>query len=129
MLLDTHVLLWWLADDARLTQRHRELLDRADASDRIALSNATLWEIAVLHERGRVSLHAGLLPTLQAIEADVRVLMLPLSARVAAAAYTLPDSFHRDPVDRLLVATAQVHRLRLATCDGLIAQSGAVDVI
>lgn len=129
VLLDTHVVLWWLARSPRLTPAHKALLDAASAYQPLAVSNATLWEIALLAERGRIELERGTLQTLQALQKDKRTMMLGVTARIAAAAYSLPDTMHRDPVDRLLIGTAMTHGLQVATVDHRITQCGLVQTV
>lgn len=113
-LLDTHVLVWARARSSRLSERARHAIE---ASDRLAISDITLWEIAMLVRKGRLQLEGPLGTYLEDIARDVDV--LPIAPRVAAAVAALPDDFPvRDPADRIIYATAGVHELPLISADG-----------
>jgi len=110
ILLDTHMLLWWLADDSRLSKKARALM--ADPTNMITVSAATAWEIAVKQALGKMTMDG-------ALEQEVRgqgFAMLPVTFAHAAETLTLP-AIHRDPFDRMLVAQARVENLPLLTVD------------
>lgn len=119
ILLDTHVWIWWIHDDPQLPHGMRAALDlRADRG--LAVSAISCWEAAKLVERGRVVLPIGIDEWLKRALEDSGVELLPLSREIATASCRLPGTFHRDPADQIIVATARVHDLRLATCDARI---------
>lgn len=109
LLLDTHVVLWWLADDPTLAD---EIKDRLDNEPDVYVSAATIWEVAIKQAIGKLPQPARLPERIQ--ESGFRP--LPMSADHAIAAARLP-LIHRDPVDRMLVAQAQVEELTLVTRD------------
>ncbi len=110
LLLDTHVLLWWLADDPRLTRAARDLV--ADPAHRLMVSAASAWEIAIKSARGKLRIASGWDRALleQGFEE------LPIRFAHAREAGALPH-LHRDPFDRMLVAQARVEGLCLVTFD------------
>jgi len=125
-LLDTHAWVWWVQGDARLGRHIVAKLDQLPADDRPAISDTSLWEVATLASLGRI-VFPGTLESWLAIAANPKtVRILPVTPRIAAEVARLPDSFHRDPADRLIVATSRVHGLRVLTKDGAIAKSGLV---
>jgi PIN domain nuclease of toxin-antitoxin system len=113
LLLDTHVALWALTDDPRLSQRARALIE--EPANDIVVSAASVWEIAIKHALGR-----GDMPISgdQALDwfRQAGYQLLPIAPEHAAAVEHLPDH-HRDPFDRLLVAQATTEPLRLLTHD------------
>jgi PIN domain nuclease of toxin-antitoxin system len=109
LLLDTHVVLWWLADDPTLAD---DIKDRLDHEPDIYVSAATIWEVAVKQAIGKLPEPARLPERIQ--ESGFR--SLPISADHAIVAARLP-MIHRDPFDRMLVAQAQVEELALVTRD------------
>lgn len=115
LLLDTHVFLWWLSDDRRLTAPARAAIEREDAG--VYVSAASAWEIAIKAALGKLKPRALDVP--REIEAG-GFLELPISARHAQAAGGLPR-LHADPFDRMLVAQARVEGLTLVTYDPEIA--------
>lgn len=116
-LLDTHILLWWLADDPCLSDAARRVI--TDESTVVFISAATAWEIAIKKAIGR--LHA---PDDLEFALNVnRFEALPITVPHARTAGSLPRH-HEDPFDRMLVAQAQVEGLRLITHDRRLALYG-----
>ena len=110
LLIDTHVLLWWLADDRRLSAEHRELI--ADATNHAFVSSMTVAEIAIKSSLGKLDAPDGLLPTLEAGGFE----LLPFDARHGDHLRALPWH-HRDPFDRMLIAQAIVDGLTVLSID------------
>ena len=119
VLLDTHVFLWWITDDPRLSARARSVI--GDGGNRLFLSAASGWEMAIKAALGRLELPdhpERFIPqqlSLNAIEA------LPVTMGHALHVYSLP-LHHRDPFDRLIIAQAQLEKLPILTSDAQIAR-------
>lgn len=116
-LLDTHVLLWWLNDDVRLSSAQQAVLASKDPGNPFLVSDISLWEIATLHSLGRIRLAIPLRNWLEKAAAPPLVRRIGISPTIAAELANLPDSFHRDPADRILVATARTLDATLLTQD------------
>ncbi|MSP59807.1 MAG: PIN domain-containing protein [Myxococcales bacterium] len=126
-LLDTHVLLRWTDDPARLLSPHRRILRAAEASgDRVGASIITLWEIAQLVERGCYEIRDSLKECIASFEAHDLIVILPIDGAIAIDSHRLGAKFPRDPVDQIIAATARCHDLTLLTADERIRDSGAV---
>ena len=110
ILLDTHVLLWWLADDAKLPRWMRQRI--ADPEALCFVSAATIWEIGIKRALGKLDAPSGLIPILA--EEGFRHLHITLDHAQTAAALPL---LHRDPFDRMLIGQALVESLAIATLD------------
>jgi PIN domain nuclease of toxin-antitoxin system len=110
LLVDTHAVLWWLADDPVLPEAARAAL--ADPGHELLVSAASLWEVAIKRATGRLEAPDEL-PELIAEEGFA---WLSVSARHAWEAGGLPFH-HRDPFDRLLIAQARVESLAVVTGD------------
>jgi PIN domain nuclease of toxin-antitoxin system len=115
ILLDTHMLLWWLTDDNRLSNKARALM--ADSANTLTVSAATAWEIAVKQALGKLTMVGNL----EEAVSEQGFAMLPVTFSHAAETLTLP-AIHRDPFDRMLVAQARVESLPLLTVDPHILQ-------
>ena len=109
LLLDTHVLLWWLAGEALSEEATVRI---ADPEALVAVSAASVWEIAIMAAVGKLRLNGAV--TEHVVENGFEP--LPITFRHAEIAGALPPH-HRDPFDRMLVAQAQSEGLRLATRD------------
>ncbi len=127
-LLDTHILLWWLAGDRRLTRGQRRVINKAHEESPLGLSEISLWEIATLHELGRIELDRPLREWLEQASAPPLVRRVAILPAVAAEVAALPATFHRDPADRIIVATARVFGAKLVTSDRAIIESNLVPV-
>jgi PIN domain nuclease of toxin-antitoxin system len=111
LLLDTHVFLWSVTDDRKLTKAARKLI--LDADD-VFISSASIWEASIKAGLGKLDVDVTQL--VSEIETS-GFSELPVRAVHAAMVRDLPD-IHRDPFDRLLVAQALSEPLRLVTSDG-----------
>ena len=129
LLLDTHVLIWWLNDRGRLSPAQRQVLAAADRGSPVLVADVSLWEVATLHRLGRIQLSLPLREWLEKAVAPPLVRRQDIPPAVAAELASLPDSFHRDPADRILVATARVLGATLLTQDQRILTSGLVDTL
>jgi PIN domain nuclease of toxin-antitoxin system len=120
LLLDTHTLLWFDADDRRLSRRAAAALEADEAE--LYISAASVWELAIKSRAGRLTLPS---PVLQYIDEKLAkgCRMLPIDWRHAAAVEGLPWH-HRDPFDRLLAAQALHERITLVTRDQLFKKYG-----
>lgn len=117
LLLDTHVWLWFVFGTADLSQPRRKMISDATATGNLRLAAISLWETAVLAFGKRVNLQK---PTVQWLDEAIvgsGIAVEPLNTAVAAGAYDLPGKFHRDPADRVIVATARISGAALMTRD------------
>ncbi|MDE0104774.1 MAG: type II toxin-antitoxin system VapC family toxin [Bryobacterales bacterium] len=128
-LLDTHVLIWWLNGSDRLSPAQREIIGQANAEAPLLVSDISLWEVATLHSLGRIHVTTPLRTWLEKAVAPPLVRRHGISPAIAAELATLPDSFHRDPADRILVATARVLGATLLTRDRRIIGAGLVGTV
>jgi PIN domain nuclease of toxin-antitoxin system len=125
-LLDTHAWIWWVDQDPRLGARAIAALDALPRGERPYLADISLWEVAMLVERKRLELDLPLRDWLDAAAHPKSVRVVPVDADIAAEVASLPDSFQRDPADRLIVATSRVLGIPVLTHDKLITGSRLV---
>lgn len=123
VLLDTHVWLWWLTPESPLRTSERNALDRMAARGELRLSAISLWEAQMLHAKHRLQLPLPFSEWLRRATADDVLRVVPLDIDVVVALDGLPLSFHGDPADRVIVATARARALPLATHDAAIRRS------
>jgi PIN domain nuclease of toxin-antitoxin system len=116
LLLDTHVALWAIADDDRLSAKARRLID--DEENDIVVSAATVWEISIKHALARGGPNDMPISGEEALGyfKDAGFELLNISPTHAAAVEALPP-LHADPFDRILIAQALTTPLRLLTHD------------
>ena len=128
VLLDTHVWVWWLTPNSPLSRREREALDALAGSGGLSLAAISLWEAQMLHSKGRLEVPFSLADWIEQAADERAVRIVPLDTAVILALDALPASFHGDPADRLIVATAKAHSLPVATRDRAIRRSRIVPV-
>jgi PIN domain nuclease of toxin-antitoxin system len=125
-LLDTHAWIWWIDQDQRLGAKTIAALDGLPLDHRPWLCEISLWEVAMLVEAGRLSLDVPFREWLEAAAHPRTVRLVPISPKIAEAVAALPAMFHRDPADRLIVATSRALRLPVLTHDDRIRRSRLV---
>jgi len=109
LLLDTHIVLWWIGEPRRLRSPLRRTIEKATVA---YVSAASIWEASIKAAAGRLKTPEGL----AALLVDQGFRELPISFHHAEAAATLPD-LHKDPFDRMLIAQARSESLVLVTSD------------
>lgn len=111
-------------DDARLGARSREALDKSAKSGRVLVSAITPWEIAMLVQKGRLTLSSDVAQWIDEALALPAIELAPILPQIAIDSTRLPGEFHADPADRIIVATARFHRIPLVTADQAILEYG-----
>jgi PIN domain nuclease of toxin-antitoxin system len=119
ILLDTHAWVWWVHGDARLSEEQRKILD-ARTVEGIGVSIISCWEVAKLVEYGRLKLPQDVAERLGVALAYPGVRLLDLTPAIVVESTRLPQPFHKDPADQIVVATARIHDCPLATADDKI---------
>jgi len=118
LLLDTHILLWWLCDDVRLPEAAREWI--AQEAQSVFVSTASLWEIALKAAKGKLRADLGAIHR-QIEHGDYTY--LPVEPAHVLSLARLP-AHHGDPFDRMLIAQAVSEGLILLTCDSQLQRYG-----
>jgi PIN domain nuclease of toxin-antitoxin system len=117
IILDTHVWVWWVHGDERLTQTQMEVIE-ANETDIVGVSAISCWEVAKLVEYGRLELPCPLIEWFEQALGYPGIHLLELTPDIAVESTQLPGEFHRDPADQIIVATARVCGCPLVTSDG-----------
>lgn len=118
IVLDTHALVWWVANSARIPSKGRRLIQsEIVAGDKLHVSSISLWEIALLLQRGRLTLSVDSATWLAAIQSLPFVNWISVDNAIALRSLTLERFPHGDPADRFIVATALAHGATLVTGD------------
>jgi PIN domain nuclease of toxin-antitoxin system len=121
IVLDTHALVWWVAEPKRLPAKARRLVDGyVDAGKPVSVSSISVWEIAMLVSRGRLAFTMEPSAWIARVEALPFLTFIPVDYRIAVRAVELEGFAHRDPADRIIVATAIAAGATLVTSDARI---------
>jgi PIN domain nuclease of toxin-antitoxin system len=117
ILIDTHVLAWVVAEPERLSRPATSAIRRARISDGLAISSITVWELALLFARGVLRTQTTVESAVQNLLTRSGVVIMPITAEVAAIATQFSDDYPKDPADRLIGATALAEGMALVTKD------------
>ena len=128
IVLDTHIWVWWVDGNARLTTRQLELIQRY-APEGLGVSIISCWEVAKLVEVGRLVLSYPVQDWIAQALAYPNVQLLNLTPEIAVVSTQLLGAFHRDPADQLIVATARVYDCPLLTADERILSYASVKTL
>jgi len=118
IVLDTHALLWWISNPDRIPAKARHLLDKSVADNvGVAVSSISVWEIAMLTVRARLELTMPVDAWIAHVEELPWLTFVPVDNKVALRSVHLEAFPHRDPADRIIVATALTLNATLITAD------------
>ena len=121
ILLDTHIWVWWVDDSQQLRDRQRQII-QGNVQSGLGVSAISCWEVAKLVEYGRLELACAVEEWMEQAMAYPGLQLLELTPQIAIESTKLPGSFHRDPADQIIVATARVYDISLLTADRRILQ-------
>jgi len=128
ILLDTHVIVWLASDDPRLSKAATSAIAGERKAERgLAISDFTLYELAMLFRKKQIALSATIESFLS--EVETHFVSLPLTAGICVRALGFPAAYPRVPADRIIGATALEEGLSLVTADTEIRDSRAVPTI
>lgn len=127
IVLDTHVLLWAIADSRKLSRAADAAIRRSRQAEGVAISAITLWELASLVARGRIRDYGTVENSVNRLIEGVTI--KPITPEIASLAALFPDDYPHDPADRLIGATARAEGLALVTRDENIRKSPLLKTI
>ena len=119
IVLDTHIWVWWVDGNARLTQSQLQHLRTGEATG-LGVSVISCWEVAKLVEVERLALSHPVRNWVEQALTYPGVRLLDLTPQIAVESTQLPGTFHRDSADQIIVATARFHNCALLTADDKI---------
>lgn len=115
-LLDTHTWIWWNARPQALSKQVSSIIINLDYEE-LLLSAISVWEFSKLLEKGRLTLSCdGLIWIQEALDMP-RLKVVPLTPEISFHSTQLPQPFHDDPADQIIVATARIENATILTCD------------
>lgn len=121
IVLDTHALVWWATgDDAQLSPAAAQAIATEMDGGQIVISSISAWEITMLVARRRIDLSMDIEAWLSLVGEIEAVRFIPVDNEIAVKSIGLPGEFHKDPADRIIVATARKMAAPLVTADDKI---------
>lgn len=129
ILLDTCVLIFDSLTPERLSKKAKETLNAEENRSNLCCSDISLWEIAMLINKGRLQPGTDCLTYLQLVLDARQITVLPITSRIAYLSTFMPEVNHHDPADRIIAATAKEHRAALVTADQKLLNLEVVNTI
>ena len=121
IVLDTHALLWWASGErSQLSNRAHRAIQAELKGGRILVSSMSAWELTMLVRRGRLHLSMDTSQWLKVVGEIEALSFVPVDNDIAVQSVELPGEFHKDPADRIIVATARHFAAPLVTADDKI---------
>ena len=117
MLLDTHVLIWSLLEPEKLSTQIKDAISAAQEADSLYIASITLWEIAMLIQKQRISVFKRTSNFLKSITAIDGLNVIHINADIVAESASLPGGFIGDPADCMIIASSREIAATLVTCD------------
>ena len=129
IVLDTHVLIWWVNDKGKLSEKARQVIKQALDNDAIYISAITVWEVAILVKKNRLKLSMDVETWKDKVLALPMVNCIDISPNIAVKSVNLPNFTHLDPADRIIIATALNQGMKLVTKDEKIQEYKGLETV
>lgn len=129
IVLDTHILIWWVNSPQKLSKKAKKAIDEEKSKNGILISSISTLEIYLLIRKGKLELTNYPDAWLERIESLPYVHFVPMDNQIAVSSVKLPDFTHKDPADRIIIATALNIGAQLVTSDKKILDYSKVQTI
>lgn len=106
IILDTHILVWYISDPKKLSTKLKKTIETEIKKSEILVSSISIWEIYMLVKKGKLTLSLDVDSWIEQIEQSGVFRFIPVDNQIAAKSVKLNSSFHEDPADRIIMATA-----------------------
>lgn len=117
VVLDTHAWIWWVNQSPELSRKAERGINKAMDAEAVYISSISTWEVAMLVRQERLALTMEVREWIRACAALPFVHLVPVNNDIAVASVNLPPGLHKDPADRIIVATANLLDMPLVTRD------------
>lgn len=129
ILLDTHIIIWHSLRPKNLSPSVRKAIKIANSSDGFLMSEISLWEIAMLIKKKRISIEVGFIEFINLIKATNNIILKGITPEIAELSTKLEPSINPDPADRIICATAITNNATLITKDSNLLKSSVVKTL
>jgi len=116
LVLDTHILIWY-AEGTKLTEEHIDLIEKSRTARQLYISAISIWEIAMLASKGRIVINIPIKEWVERVVANLDINLIDLSPDILIESSLLPNYEHRDPADRMIIASVRSTNSQLMTFD------------
>lgn len=129
ILLDTCAIIWDALDATKLTAKAKKAIDNADNNNALIISDISIWEIAMLLNKGRIKVDTTAVNFINLFLQSRNIVVKSISPEIAELSVNLGSEINSDPADRIIVATSIIYNARLITADENLINSSIVDIV
>lgn len=116
LVLDTHILIWY-AEGIKLEGKQLEIIEKNRAKGQLYLSTISVWEIAMLASKGKIVINIPIKEWIEKLMATLNIRLIDLSPNILIESSVLPNYEHKDPADRIIIASVRSTNSQLMTFD------------
>jgi len=117
IVLDTNALIWWASNSERLSRKAKKAIEEAERKKALYISSISILEIYILVKKNKIKFNTSVDSWLEKVESLPYVNFVPMDNKIAVQSVNLPDLLHKDPADRIIIATALNIEAKLITSD------------
>ena len=117
IVIDTHILIWWVSGDKKLSNAAKNIIKKTLIDSEVIISSISVWEISMLIEKERLVISMDIESWINEVSSIEGVRFMPVDNEIGIKSTKLPGDFHKDPADRIIVATARKLAVALVTAD------------
>lgn len=117
ILLDTQALIWWSTAPQYLSKKALKTIEKETKKEKVLVSSITVWEMYLLVKKRKIRFTVDIDSLIENLEKTPYIQFIPIDNRIAAKSVLLPDPLHRDPADRIIIATALALGAKVITSD------------
>ena len=129
IVIDTHILIWWVSGDKKLSNAAKNIIKKTLVDSEVIISSISVWEISMLIEKERLVISMDIESWINEVSSIEGVRFMPVDNEIGIKSTKLPGDFHKDPADRIIVATARKLAVALVTADEKIIEYPYVKTI
>lgn len=129
ILLDTCAIIWDALDQAKLTDKAKVAIAKADEHNALIISDISIWEISMLIKRSRIEVSTTAANFLNLFLESRNISVVSISPEIAELSTSFGPEINNDPADRIIAATSIIHNAQLITADANLRQSTLLDTI
>jgi len=129
IIADTHVIIWDALKPGLLSKKAKKTIVQANEEDGIIFCEISLWEIAMLVQKGRISIEVPYQDFIKLVLSSNKYLFQGITPEVAELSTQLPEDINKDPADRIIAATSIVMKKPLVTADNNLIQADSITTI
>ncbi|MCY4046138.1 MAG: type II toxin-antitoxin system VapC family toxin [Cellvibrionales bacterium] len=127
--MDTCAIVWDAIKPSELTAKANQAIDAADEHNALIISDISIWEIAMLIQKGRLQIDVSAATLINTYLQTRNMSVIAISPEIADQSVKLDESINKDPADRIIAATAIIHNARLVTADENLLKAKSVDTL